>query len=120
MWSQLMRRWMELAFWWIPGNRNKSASAPSAQPAAKPAKPADPAASAKPTTQKSKKTSQGGLTTITGIGPAMEKRLVALGITSTAELARANAAELTAKLKADRAVVSEAKVAAWVAAAKNA
>jgi nucleotidyltransferase/DNA polymerase involved in DNA repair len=48
----------------------------------------------------------------------MEKRLNRLGIQSCADLAAADASGLTAKLKADKAVVSESQVAAWITAAK--
>ncbi len=124
MWSDLMRRWMDLALWWVPGRnrgdaQSNSAAAENVQPTAqatptpaaeKPAKPAKPAPS-------SAAGSSDELTGIKGIGPAMQKRLAAVGITSRGDLAAADPSALTVQLKAGKAVVSEAQVKAWVEAA---
>lgn len=120
MWNDLMRRWMDLALWWVPGRKNgqpesersqAAAGTPPSQPSAAPTAPTAPSAQARP--ENGEKT----LTGIKGIGPAMEKRLNALGIISPADLAAANPATLTEQLKAGKAVVSEEKVKAWIEAA---
>ena len=136
MWNDLMRRWMELAFWWVPGqkdsdsaSRGSAPEAPARQPEPAP-EPEPESASAptarpepEPTPQASATTASDAagidLTDIKGIGPAMAKRLEKLGISSVLELADADAASLTEQLKADGAVVSEAKVAGWIEAARG-
>jgi hypothetical protein len=50
----------------------------------------------------------------------MQKRLEAIGILSPADLAAADAETLTRMLKADKAVVSAAKVSEWIEAARQA
>lgn len=122
MWNDLMRRWMKLATWWLPNN--EQAHTDSAAPASKPtqATPSQPAAAApspqpKPAPAKS---SGSDLTGIKGIGPAMQKRLGAIGIATPADLAAADATTLTTQLKADKAVVSEAQVSQWIEAARGA
>lgn len=127
MWNNLMRRWLEMATWWLP-KEDPSSSGAHAEPsstdaASTPASDPEPApeptapAAAEPPAEPG----DGGddLTAIRGIGPAMHKRLGAMGIHTTADLAAADADDLTERLKADRAVVSRAQVAAWIEAAKT-
>ena len=132
MWNDLMRRWMELAFWWLPGQRNDQqparheaptprheptrdagtpASTPAPETAPEPSEPAEPPAPAAE--------AGGDLKGIKGIGPAMQKRLAAQGIATRADLAAADPDTLTEALKAGRAVVSRAQVAGWIAAARG-
>ena len=123
MWSDLIKRWMDMALWWVPGRSGDAAdptgpadtrqASPRPQQPKPASEPADEAVSAAPTPT----TAPEDLTTIKGIGPAMEKRLNKLGIHTRAELAAADPSGLTAKLKADKAVVSESQVSAWVTAA---
>ena len=103
MWNKLMSRWMEMATWWLPKGDDDSSADRTARPAA-PAEPEAPTASE-------------DLTAIRGIGPAMQKRLVAMGIRTHADLAAADADTLTERLKADKAVVSRAQIERWIEAA---
>lgn len=124
MWNDLMRRWMKLATWWLPNNEqtkpNSAASAPTpSQATPNQAKPAATPASPQPKPAPAKRDG-GDLTGIKGIGPAMQKRLSAIGITTPADLAAADAKVLTTQLKADKAVVSEAQVSQWIEAARSA
>ena len=132
MWNDLMRRWMELAFWWIPGQRNDQqptrheaptprheptpdAGTPTPTPAPETApEPSEPAEPPAPAAE-----AGGDLKGIKGIGPAMQKRLAAQGITTRADLAAADPDTLTEALKAGRAVVSRAQVAGWIEAARG-
>ena len=119
MWNDLMRRWMELAFWWMPGKRDDRDHAPDPAPKASDSAPAAKAATDAPETAEASATPRvhPALTDIKGIGPAMAQRLNNAGIQSAEDLAGANAAALTETLKADGAVVSRDRVAGWVAAA---
>ncbi len=135
MWNDLMRRWMELAFWWLPGQRNDQqparheaptprheptrdagtpASTPAPETAPEPSEPSEPAEPPAPAAE-----AGGDLKGIKGIGPAMQKRLAAQGIATRADLAAADPDTLTEALKAGRAVVSRAQVAGWIAAARG-
>ncbi|MEX0448360.1 helix-hairpin-helix domain-containing protein [Spiribacter sp. 221] len=132
MWNDLMRRWMELAFWWVPGQRDDQQPtsdrtpkprhepagetetpepAPAPEPAVEPSEPAPPPTSAGE--------ASGDLKGIKGIGPAMQKRLASQGIATGADLAAADAETLTDALKADRAVISRAQVERWIEAARG-
>lgn len=59
------------------------------------------------------------LTALKGIGPAMQTRLNGIGIRSFSDLARADADELTARIKESRAVISATQVQDWIAAARE-
>ena len=124
MWNDLMRRWMKLATWWLPNNEDTKPSSPAstAKPAQATPNQAKPAAAAPSPQPKPAPAKHAGsdLTGIKGIGPAMQKRLSAIGITTPADLAAADAKTLTTQLKADKAVVSEAQVSQWIEAARNA
>lgn len=131
MWNDLMRRWMELAFWWLPGQRNDQQPASDETPTSRhePARDTETAAPA-PVTETAPEPSEptppptpaaeasGDLKGIKGIGPAMQKRLASQGITTRADLAAADPDKLTEALKADRAVISRAQVARWIEAAQ--
>jgi large subunit ribosomal protein L21 len=112
MWNSLMRRWLEMATWWLP-KEDTSSSEAHAEPAPEPTSPTAAEPPAEPAA------GSDDLTAIRGIGPAMHKRLGAMGIHTMADLAAANADDLTERLKADKAVVSHAQVAAWIEAARN-
>ncbi|TVO65212.1 hypothetical protein FPL11_03750 [Spiribacter aquaticus] len=111
MWNNLMRRWLEMATWWLPREENDTTHAPrqAAEPADSRAEAPAPAEAPVADTPASD-----DLTEIRGIGPAMQRRLTGLGIYSRADLAAADPETLTERLKADRAVVSQAQVAAWI------
>jgi len=59
------------------------------------------------------------LTAIKGVGPAMAARLHAMGIRTFEELAAADVKAITRQLRDQSVVISEKKVEAWVAAARN-
>ncbi|MEX0372679.1 helix-hairpin-helix domain-containing protein [Spiribacter roseus] len=110
-----MRRWLEMATWWLPREENDTTHAPrqAAEPAdSRPEAPAEAPAPAEPPVADTPASDD--LTEIRGIGPAMQRRLTGLGIHSRADLAAADPETLTERLKADRAVVSQAQVAAWI------
>jgi predicted flap endonuclease-1-like 5' DNA nuclease len=180
MWDVMLRRWLDLLFWWVPrrdqtprraepapsarapepapraaepGARpapkqsaqqparaergSQRAAEPSARPAPKPA-PAQPAPAAKSGAQNS---AQPGarpaakpaaaqpektvappvpddLTVIKGIGPAVQNKLRALGITTFADLAAADPDQLMARLKGSQPL-SRGRVRHWTEAARQ-
>ena len=175
MWDVMLRRWLDLLFWWVPrkeathraeqaprervpepaprtaepsarpapkqpaqpeGGAPRAAE-PSARPAPKPA-PAQPAPAAeagppgaaersarpaaKPTAAQPEKTVAppvpDDLTVIKGIGPAVQNKLRALGITTFADLAAANPDELMAQLKGSQPL-SRGRVRHWTEAARQ-
>ena len=175
MWDVILRRWVDLLFWWMPrkegaptrepeqapsrkpeegepraaaapeqpvqrpqqaeGGRPKAAE-PSARPAARPAT-AQPAPAAKasaaraaessarpaaePTAQPEKTVAPpvpDDLTEIKGIGPAMQNKLRALGITTFADLAAADPDQLMAQLKGAQPL-SRGRVRHWTEAARQ-
>mgnify|MGYP002760842545 CR=1 FL=1 len=121
MWNDLMRRWMKLATWWMPNNEHAAQPTERGAPQPQATPQASPQASPQPTAKTTATgTHSADLTAIKGIGPAMQKRLEAIGILSPADLAAADAETLTRMLKADKAVVSAAKVSEWIEAARQA
>jgi predicted flap endonuclease-1-like 5' DNA nuclease len=184
MWDVMLRRWLDLLFWWAPKKdktprraeqearkrgpetaskaAQPSTRAAPAQPAQRPARAAgrdaakpvarpapgptgagpakrstappaaartdgpragESAASAapEPTTAQSEKAVTApvpdDLTVIKGIGPALQNRLRALGITTFADLAAANPDKLMAQLKGGQPL-SRARVQHWTEAAR--
>ena len=175
MWDVMLRRWLDLLFWWVPRKeatprraeqaprerapepaprtaepgarpapkqpaqqpaqaegRSARAAEPSARAATKPA-PAQPAAAAgaaeprarpapKSTAAQPEKTVAppvpDDLTVIKGIGPAVQNKLRALGITTFADLAAANPDELMAQLKGSQPL-SRGRVLHWTEAARQ-
>ena len=180
MWDVMLRRWLDLLFWWVPRKeatprraeeaprervpepaprtaepgarpapkqpaqqpaqaegRAARAAEPGARPAAKPT-PAQPAPAAeagapraaepsarpapKPTAAQPEKTVAppvpDDLTVIKGIGPAVQNKLRALGITTFADLAAANPDELMAQLKGSQPL-SRGRVRHWTEAARQ-
>ena len=154
MWNNLMRRWMEMAMWWLPkadDDRSSGNAAPStptdtptrpasvpeadAEPAPAPAPEPEPEPEPEPTPEPEPEPAKGqeseapttpeapagepdttsdDLTAIRGIGPAMQKRLVAMGIRTRADLAAADVDTLTERLKTDKAVVSRDRIKRWI------
>lgn len=134
MWQEMIRQWWRLMFWWLPHSDAGTDSVvsdrvkpePGAQPSSgaseKPAqpqaaaseKPAEPAPAAAPAAAK-----RDDLTSIKGIGEAMEKKLNAAGVTSFGELASADADDLTATLKKSQPVLSASKVQGWIEEARQ-
>lgn len=128
MWNDLMRRWMDMALWWVPGSRQSDDKPADEAPAQSPAhEPRQSPTQAQAQTQATPSATPDApahgdedLTAIKGIGPAMQKRLAHLGVTTPAQLASADADELTKHLKAGGAVISRNRVAEWIEAARQA
>jgi large subunit ribosomal protein L21 len=112
MWDELFKRWIELLFWWAPRHE---------------ARPPDKAEERAPTVtgQSAGHEAQGAqqavsddLTVIKGIGPALQKKLRALGIVTFSDLARADPKSLAERLKGSQPI-SEARVRGWTEAARK-
>lgn len=141
MWDQFFRRWSELFFWWLPrtpqappepdrggaaaaSERPIASSAPQAQQQPTPAPEAQatpaprPEPPAQPTAEPSRPAAPDDLTVIKGIGPVVQDKLRALGISSFAELARADPDHLFDQLKGAQPV-SKARIQEWIEAARG-
>jgi predicted flap endonuclease-1-like 5' DNA nuclease len=160
MWDVFVRRWFDLAFWWLPrkqeappGKSQPSATRPAEPSATRPAEPsvtkpatssvreaARPPGAPRPTaaasTAPSKPTPASSapaaarpektvappvpddLTVIKGIGPAVQNKLRALGITTFAELAKADPDALLEQLKGSQPL-TRARVHEWTAGARQ-
>ena len=152
MWEVFVRRWFDLAFWWLP--RKQEAPPEKSPPAAtKPAepsvtKPAEasvreaarptetprPTAAAAPAPRKPTPPPAASaaappekpvappvpddLTVIKGIGPAVQNKLRALGITTFAELAKADPDALLERLKGSQPL-TRARVRDWTEGARQ-
>ena len=101
---------------------SSSAAATEQQPAEQPVEPPhappaqEPAAADKSTANEA----ADDLTQLKGIGPAMAARLQDMGITTFDSLAAADSKTVTRSLRDKSVVISEKKVEAWIAAAKDA
>jgi predicted flap endonuclease-1-like 5' DNA nuclease len=175
MWDALIKRWLDLLFWWAPKKpggapdrttatarraqqaprapaepgtraaprqathrpaqpttaRAPSASRPSARAASRsaaapaaeaPKRSAPKATAAEPAAPEPEKAVTApvpdDLTVIKGIGPALQNRLRALGITTFADLAAANPDKLMAQLKGAQPL-SRARVQHWTEVARE-
>ncbi len=121
MWSDFMKRWMDIVFWWLPsdgrdGPRQASrsqatAAGQSTQPQDRPRTPEPPI-----TTEEVAEEVAGegdDLTAIKGVGPAMADKLKSMGIRTFSDLAAADPEALTASLKQQRVVISVDRVKTW-------
>ena len=113
-WLKFWRQWM---FWWLPGGdepaKDKPAQDRKQQPAASPddaAEDMDAAATWQPVTPND-------FTVIHGIGPAIARRLDALGVRTFADLAAADPEDLAEKI-AKRPVTAD-RVRECIAEAKK-
>jgi large subunit ribosomal protein L21 len=126
-WLKFWRRWM---FWWVPGvdtadDDKKDTAAPqqSAPQQAAPQQPqagaADASASRQPASSEAPASSAAAddLTAIKGIGPAIARKLDALGVRTFAELAAADPDDLAARL--DSRTVTADRVRTWASEAKK-
>lgn len=136
-WLKFWRRWM---FWWVPGvdtadDDKKDTAAPqqsapqqSAPQQAAPQQPAtkqpqagaaDASASRQPASSEAPASSAAAddLTAIKGIGPAIARKLDALGVRTFAELAAADPDDLAARLES-RTVTAD-RVRTWASEAKK-
>lgn len=144
MWDVFLRRWIDLIFWWVPRKEEPAKGAEQA-PGERPPEPAirsDTAAGAqrgqRPADAERRRASEpetrpaakakpekavaapvpDDLTEIKGIGPAMQNKLRALGITTFADLAAADPDQLIAKLKGSQPL-SRGRVQHWTEAARE-
>ena len=140
MWDAYFRRWLDLVFWWLPKHeaapsrkaevappqRSKEAPIRQPAPAANGGAPTPTERSAgpavKPTAPQPEKAVTSpvpdDLTVIKGIGPAVQNRLRALGITTFADLAAANPDRLMEQLKGSQPL-SRGRVHHWTEAARE-
>lgn len=141
MWSDMMKRWMSIWFWWLPRNtenaghsedsrrdtpepsdESRQASTPtSAEPeeVRQPETPSQPAAATDRQKQADPTAATDDLTVIKGIGPAMREKLRDMGIASFADLSNADPDELTNRLKTGGAVISGERVRTWIREARD-
>lgn len=135
--QDLLRRWLDLLFWWLPREQHGASESSSPETAAgrsanheSDARPDDAGARPAQTTNEppeSPEASTSGpgadavddLTTIKGIGPAMAGRLQEMGIRTFDDLAAANVKAITRQLREQSVVISEKKVEGWVQAARD-
>lgn len=133
-WLKFWRRWM---FWWVPGvdtaDDDKKDTAAPQQSAPQQAAPQQPAtkqpqagaadagasASRQPASSEAPASSAAAddLTAIKGIGPAIARKLDALGVRTFAELAAADPDDLAARLES-RTVTAD-RVRTWASEAKK-
>jgi predicted flap endonuclease-1-like 5' DNA nuclease len=142
MWEVFYRRWLDFAFWWLPRKEAPSRDAeaapargPQQEGAAKPGAPAaperpveppapepSPAPAARSAAARPEKTVAppvpDDLTVIKGIGPAVQNKLRALGITTFADLAAADPDAILRQLKGSQPL-TRGKVQAWTKAARE-
>ena len=130
MWDQIFKRWLDLAFWWLPkpeGAEQPSAQAPEPAPETAPEKArpqaTEPAAESPPepatrTQPAATERASDDLTVIKGIGPVVQQKLQALGIRTFDDLAAADPETLAEQLKG-RQPISQALVRGWTEAAQQ-
>jgi predicted flap endonuclease-1-like 5' DNA nuclease len=126
MWDRWFRQWIDMVFWWRlrtdraeDERRETEAEPPEVghndahdidRPSAEMAEQVEKAPPAP---------APDDLTTIKGIGPAMQRELEALGLTTFDDLANADAEALTDKLKPSQRTLTTDKVKAWIEAARS-
>ena len=129
MFEQWLKFWRQWMFWWLPGGDEPEETKPtqSGQEKSAPAKPDAKAADADadavaprrsaPNEPSATAAQADDLTVIRGIGPAIARKLDALGVKTFADLAAADPENLAVKI-ASRPV-SAARVREWVTEAKK-
>ena len=151
MWEIFFKRWLDLAFWWLPRKDEAPPRKPEAAPPQRPQAtgetsaarhaPEPPAERPAPATDGGTRGSAGpsvrpavqpaappekavtsrvpdDLTVIKGIGPAVQNKLRALGITTFADLAAADSDALLERLKGSQPLTKE-RVRSWTEAARE-
>lgn len=145
MWSELMKRWLDMMTWWLPKRDNdeptsqaQSKTTHSAQPtgsepqqgndeAAEPAqrKTAEPSPAAAESAAQGKSSAPASaagpdedLTAIKGIGPSIRDNLTAIGIRNFQQLGAADAEQLSTQLR-EQTVVSQKRVQQWIDEARS-
>lgn len=122
MWETFFRRWIDTVFWWLPRQREEE---PSEEQAAEmptvteSAGGKEPGEAAAEQAVAAEEILEDDLTSIKGIGPAMQGNLRALGIATFSDLAAAAADDLVSKLKASQPMISKARVQSWIETARE-
>ena len=114
MWDQMLKRWIDLLFWWLPSDRTEKepASGTVGQDGARAPERAMRGAGL------AEVRVPDDLTVLKGIGPVVQEKLRALGITTFRDLAAADPERLTEQLKGKQPI-SKARVRAWTKAARE-
>jgi predicted flap endonuclease-1-like 5' DNA nuclease len=120
MWDNIFKRWIDLLFWWVPRTEETrperaSESSPVASEQGASRVPEEALEQQVPTAEE---VVPDDLTVIKGIGPAVQRKLRSLGITTFRDLATADADELAEHLKGSQPV-SKARVHNWIKAARE-
>jgi predicted flap endonuclease-1-like 5' DNA nuclease len=111
MWNEIFKCWIDLLFWGVPKDEAKL-------PEAKEHAPRGTEESAGHEPEVAPEVVSDDLTVIKGIGPAIQKKLRALGIATFSDLGRADPKALTERLKGAQPI-SEARVRGWIEAARQ-
>ena len=112
MWNEIVKRWLDLFFWWVP----KDAARPPEKAGARAPAAAEPGPAREP--EAARPAVADDLTVIKGIGPAVQEKLRGLGIRTFSDLARADPKAVTERLKGSQPL-SEARVRGWIEAARQ-
>jgi predicted flap endonuclease-1-like 5' DNA nuclease len=120
MWDNIFKRWVDLLFWWVPRTEETrperaDESSPVASEQGASRVPEEAVEQRVPT---AKEVIPDDLTVIKGIGPAVQRKLRSLGITTFWDLATADADDLTQHLKSSQPVF-KARVHGWIKAARE-
>lgn len=120
MWDDILKRWIDLLFWWAPRTEetrpdraNESSPVASDRGASR-----VPEGAVEPQAPTAEQVVADDLTVIKGIGPAVQEKLRSRGITTFRDLAAANPDDLAAHLKGSQPV-SNARVHTWIKAARE-
>jgi predicted flap endonuclease-1-like 5' DNA nuclease len=138
MWEVFYKRWLDLLLWWTPKKEapsREAKGAPARRPQGAKVGPAEPTArperkrrAPEPSAAPAAKPAAAGpkpvappvpddLTVIKGIGPAVQNKLRALGITTFADLAAADPDAILRQLKGSQPL-TKGRVQAWTEAAR--
>lgn len=117
IWDQWFKSWLNAIFWWLP---RKETDDDRRHDQSKPPEAEKEVATDRPAAQPSASGNEpDDLTVIKGLGPAMQRKLQAEGITTFAELADADAEALTNKLKPTQRTLTKDKIESWIKAARD-
>ena len=96
MWDQMLKRWIDLLFWWLPSDRTAKEPLPHGHGRADGARAPEQAIR---DAGVAKAQVPDDLTVLKGIGPVVQEKLRSLGITTFRDLAAADPERLTEQLK---------------------
>ena len=112
MFKQMADLWIDLMFWWVPRERQSSEKGEAA------AVSSEVEVHEELVPEPKLERVAADLTVIKGIGPALQKKLVALNIMTFGDLAEADPHALTEKLKGSQPI-SPSQVRAWTDSARE-